>query len=76
MAGTQYALAPGGETRPIPAKIANLRLRRGDTFVLVSSGGGGLGDPRMRDPAAVSRDVAEGYVSTDVARRVYGALLR
>jgi len=54
----------------------NLRLRRGDTFVLTTSGGGGLGDPHTRDPAALSRDVAEGYVSADAARRVYGAVPR
>lgn len=73
LAGTQVARSPEGETQPIPAKVANLRLRRGDTFVLTTSGGGGLGDPRERDPDAVARDVAEGYVSADAARRVYGA---
>ncbi len=73
LAGTQYARSPEAATRPIPAKIANLRLRRGDTFVLTTSGGGGLGDPRERDPDALARDVAEGYVSADAARRVYAA---
>jgi N-methylhydantoinase B len=34
-------------------------------------GGGGLGDPLARDPAAVQRDVAMGYVSREAARNLY-----
>ena len=38
-------------------------MKAGERFLLQSAGGGGYGDPRQRDPAAVARDVAEGYVS-------------
>ena len=38
----------------------------------MSPGGGGYGDPRERDPAAVKRDLVEGKISADVARKVYG----
>ena len=44
----------------------------GDRVTLLTAGGGGHGDPRRRDPAAVREDVAEGYVSPAAAREVYG----
>jgi N-methylhydantoinase B len=47
-------------------------LRRGDTVSLATPGGGGHGDPRARDPALVRRDVADGLVSPQAAREVYG----
>ena len=39
-------------------------------------GGGGVGDPRERDPQAVLRDVVDGYVSLEAARDVYGVTIR
>ena len=41
-------------------------------FTVRSAGGGGWGDPRLRDPAAVARDVIDGIVSTTAARDIYG----
>jgi len=70
--GSQYVLQLDGGQRPIQAKTANQRLVAGETFVLTTSGGGGLGDPEQRAPAAVAHDVAEGYVSAEAATRVYG----
>ncbi|MEU5829128.1 hydantoinase B/oxoprolinase family protein [Micromonospora tulbaghiae] len=46
----------------------------GDRVTLLTAGGGGHGDPRSRDPEAVRRDVAEGYVSARAARDVYGVI--
>lgn len=43
-------------------------IRRGDTVSLGTPGGGGHGDPRQRDPAALAADIASGYVSD---RRAY-----
>ncbi len=74
--GSQHAQAADGALRALPAKVANLRLARGETFVLTTSGGGGLGDPRARDAAALARDVAEGHVSAEAAERLYGAAPR
>jgi N-methylhydantoinase B len=48
-------------------------LRRGDVVSFRLAGAGGYGDPAERDPAAVRRDVADGYVSGDAARTVYRA---
>jgi 5-oxoprolinase (ATP-hydrolysing)/N-methylhydantoinase A len=40
---------------------------------LVLAGGAGYGDPAERDPDALSRDIALGYVTPEGARRDYGA---
>ncbi len=48
------------------------RLQPGDVVTMDAAGGGGYGDPRERDRAAVARDVAEGKVSADDAARNYG----
>jgi N-methylhydantoinase B len=47
-------------------------LEPGETIVSTSSGGGGYGPARERDPARVRRDVAEGWISAERARAVYG----
>jgi N-methylhydantoinase B len=57
------------------AKIFNVRLNRGDAYMMQSGGGGGFGDPMQRDPALVADDVREGYVSSTVAHNVYGVVL-
>ena len=44
-------------------------MRAGARFLLQSAGGGGFGDPRRRDPEALARDIAEGYVSTEGASK-------
>jgi N-methylhydantoinase B len=47
-------------------------MRAGERFLLQSAGGGGYGNPRARDAAALAHDVAEGYVSQGAAARDYG----
>ncbi|MGN5237228.1 MULTISPECIES: hydantoinase B/oxoprolinase family protein [unclassified Rhodococcus (in: high G+C Gram-positive bacteria)] len=47
-------------------------LGEGDVFEVISSGGGGYGDPHRRDVELVLRDVRDGVVSVDAARTVYG----
>ena len=41
-----------------------------------SSGGGGHGDPLLRDPDRVQRDVMLGYISTAQAEARYGVVLQ
>ena len=47
-------------------------LAPGDVVCLRAGGGGGVGDPRERDRAAVRADVRSGRVSPAAAREVYG----
>ncbi|EJN17881.1 N-methylhydantoinase B/acetone carboxylase, alpha subunit [Pseudomonas sp. GM79] len=54
---------------------ANLDLRAGDALRVLSSGGGGYGDPLKRDLERVARDVRQGYVSVDSAREDYGVVI-
>jgi N-methylhydantoinase B len=44
----------------------------GERLVLELPGGGGMGDPRTRDPALVARDIRDGVVTAEEAVRVYG----
>ncbi|MET7397789.1 hydantoinase B/oxoprolinase family protein [Dactylosporangium sp. NPDC005572] len=44
----------------------------GDRVTVLTAGGGGHGDPALRHPDAVREDVADGYVSADAARTIYG----
>ena len=44
------------------------QLNPGDVVTMDAAGGGGYGDPEERDPEAVARDVAEGYVSEKSAK--------
>lgn len=46
-------------------------LNKGDVFEVISSGGGGFGNPCEREPEKVLRDVRDGVVSAKVAREVY-----
>ncbi len=45
---------------------------KGRHLLLLLPGGGGMGDPRARDPALVRRDVEDGLVSEEAARSLYG----
>jgi N-methylhydantoinase B/oxoprolinase/acetone carboxylase alpha subunit len=75
-------LRPAGETRfrTFPevlgtrsaSKFANVVLRRGDSVLIDSAGGGGYGVPREREPDLVQADVRAGFVTEDAARSRYG----
>ncbi|BDG71822.1 hydantoinase B/oxoprolinase family protein [Roseomonas fluvialis] len=47
-------------------------IPKGRRLLLKLPGGGGMGDPKDRDPALVQRDVEDGLVSPEAARRIYG----
>ena len=57
-------------------KIDVLPLRSGDVVTLRTSGAGGYGDPFLRDPTAVARDVSRGVVSEEAAAGEYGVAVR
>lgn len=62
--------ADGGE-RDVPA-AGRFELKAGEGFYLEKAGGGGYGDPKARDRGAIARDIAEGYVTPEAAKRDYG----
>ena len=50
-------------------------LGPGDVLLVRSAGGGGRGDPALREPSRVARDVARGYVSVEAAWQDYGVVI-
>ena len=73
-----------------PGEVTVVPLDEGDVFVppkygvrhlgparyiAATPGGGGWGDPLLRDPAAVLRDVMDGVVSIEAAERDYGVVI-
>jgi N-methylhydantoinase B len=50
-------------------------LQRGDRIVVRTGGGGGWGDPRARDPAAVARDVGDDLITIADAATYYGVVI-
>jgi len=59
-----------------PGKVAGHLVEEGATVVVRSAGGGGYGDPLLRDVERVALDVREGYVSPTAALRLYGVVLK
>ena len=44
----------------------------GRRVLMAFPGGAGYGPPEARDPALVRRDLALGYITPEVAKRLYG----
>jgi N-methylhydantoinase B len=62
---------PDGASRHLPSKGA-FAWAPGAVVDMVTPGSGGFGPPAARDPAAIGRDLVEGYVTTTGATRDYG----
>ena len=62
---------PEGMTRHLPSKGA-FAAPAGSVIDMGSPGSGGFGSAEQRDPAAVGRDLLDGYVSASAARTDYG----
>jgi N-methylhydantoinase B len=82
-----YGLAGGGPARAtcntlvvddvahnLPSKVT-MTLKRGSVIVHEQAGGGGFGDPLERDPERVARDVWNGKISAEYARRHHGVVV-
>ena len=64
------------ERERIPSKVDNLKVEAGDKIIFITAGSGGWGDPLERPAMKVVRDVRDLLVSSEVARRDYGVVLR
>ena len=65
--------ADGSETI-VGNKVEDIEVRAGDELDFVTWGGGGWGDPLARDPALVAREIRQGLVTVEGARR-YGVVI-
>ena len=66
-----FTLIRDGEEIRYPG-ASNIQCRKGDRFVIEISGGGGYGDPKLRERDAVLDDLNCGRISERMAREVYG----
>jgi N-methylhydantoinase B len=73
--GSYMITTASGQARPLRGKQTSVAIEAGDIFTMISSGGGGFGEPFERDPAAVARDVLSGAVTADAAAEEYGVVL-
>jgi N-methylhydantoinase B len=62
---------PDGVTRSLPSKGA-FAAPAGSIIDMLTPGSGGFGPATDRDPAAIGRDLLDGYVSASAATRNYG----
>ena len=58
--------------KPSTSKWSNIVVRKGDRICIRTAGGGGYGEPKKRDRAAIAGDIAEGYISAERAMKDYG----
>ena len=81
---TQPGIAGGHDGSPdhcligtleVSPAVSNALLGKGERLVYRFGGGGGWGDPLLRDPQAVLDDVWDEYVSIEGARRDYGVVV-
>lgn len=70
----QYLRKADGELVPLD-RCCNVVIHAGESVVGVASGGGGYGNPELRDPSFVVDNVREGYLSAARARSVYGVVI-
>ena len=57
-------------------KFSDILLHDGETLKLVTSGGGGYGDPLDRDFERIAEDVRQGFVSREQVERDYTVVLK
>jgi N-methylhydantoinase B len=71
-----FVVNPGTpQERHVPPFGDNLELQYGDIVRVVTSGGGGWGNPAERDPLMVLQDVKDGFVSAHSACEDYGVVI-
>lgn len=61
---------PDGQ-RQFYGKATNIKVHAGSLIIIEVGGGGGYGRPEERDPECVRKDLREGYISEDHARKYY-----
>jgi N-methylhydantoinase B len=70
MSGAPSVITLDDGSKPHPKSRSS--VKPGQRITLLYAGGGGYGDPKLRDPDAVRADLRDGYISADAARRDYG----
>ncbi|MBI2881443.1 MAG: hydantoinase B/oxoprolinase family protein [Candidatus Tectomicrobia bacterium] len=77
-AGGNYRIVLNPDTpreRALPALCDNVPVKKGDRIRVITTGGGGWGDPLDREAERVQIDVVQGKVTREGAGRDYGVVL-
>ncbi len=74
MRSTKILERADGTQQTLPAKCEGIEVQKGDILYFNTWGGGGWGDPYLRDPALVLADVERGLVSLEGAKG-YGVVI-
>ena len=64
-----------GKAKDLGGLVDGEPLAAGQVLRVVTTGGGGWGDPLTREPERVALDVLQGKVSPEAARQDYGVVL-
>jgi N-methylhydantoinase B len=67
-----YVIIQRGDESMRLCKASGLRLKRGDKVSIRSGGGGGWGNPLERETSLILRDLLEGYITHEIAAKIYG----
>ncbi len=67
-----FVINPDSEKQVVVSASGRFELKAGDRIMLRTAGGGGYGDPHARNAEALQKDIAEGRVTPQAARAVYG----
>ncbi|NVK56290.1 MAG: hydantoinase B/oxoprolinase family protein [Alteromonadaceae bacterium] len=74
MRSTKRMVRADGSEEWLPSKCEDLKVKSGDLLYFNTWGGGGWGDPYLRDPALVLADFNRGLV-TEYGAKAYGVVL-
>jgi len=71
-------IVPKGAQKPsfVGSTLSRHPLAEGDLIRFITATGGGWGDPLERDPERVADDVADGYITREVAESSYGVIVQ
>ncbi len=69
-----YIVRRSGEVETVPSKRV-FTLQEGDALHVYAGGGGGYGDPLLRQAERVVEDVLDGKLSIEDARKDYGVVI-
>lgn len=69
--GTEYSLISGNEKKPVKTKSMG-SAKKGDVLSIRTAGGGGYGNPKERSRESIKKDIEDGKISLERAKKVYG----
>ena len=71
-AGSFYLHRRDGSEERLSSVCTGVQLNRGEKIQVLTPGGGGFGNPRLRSRESVLRDLEDGKISQEQAYRIYG----